>query len=64
MTAKRDRMAGAGAHVGTEVSIKFSSSLAELVTSIVGSPGVIAVREPVMAAWAAVLTAVPTPQDR
>jgi hypothetical protein len=51
-------------HVGTEVSIKISSSLAELAAPIVGAPGVIAVREPVMAAWAAVLTAVLTPPDR
>ncbi|MBC7443713.1 MAG: EamA family transporter [Ramlibacter sp.] len=50
MTAKRDRLTGAGAQVVTEVSINFGSSLAGLAIPIVGSPVVVAVRQLVMAA--------------
>ena len=50
MTAKRDRLTGAGAQVVTEVSINFGSSLAGLAIPLVGSPVVVAVRQLVMAA--------------
>ena len=50
MTAKRDRLTGAGAQLVTEVSINFGSSLAGLAIPLVGSPVVVAVRQLVMAA--------------
>ncbi|TFC83538.1 EamA family transporter [Cryobacterium sinapicolor] len=50
VTAKRDRLTGAGAQVVTEVSINFGSSLAGLAIPLVGSPVVVAVRQLVMAA--------------
>ncbi|MDJ0323213.1 EamA family transporter [Cryobacterium sp. PH31-AA6] len=49
MTAQRDRLAGAGAQLATEVSINFGSSLAGLAIPLVGSPVVVAVRQLVMA---------------
>ena len=49
MTAKRDRLAGAGAQLVTEVSINYGSSLAGLLIPMVGSPVVVAVRQLVMA---------------
>ncbi len=49
MTAKRDRLSGAGAQLVTEVSINFGSSLAGLAIPVVGSPVVVAVRQIVMA---------------
>lgn len=49
MTAKRDRMIGAGAQLVTEVSINFGSSLAGLAIPLVGSPVVVAARQLVMA---------------
>ncbi|HSP51428.1 MAG TPA: EamA family transporter [Cryobacterium sp.] len=50
MTAKRDRLTGAGAQLVTEVSINFGSSLAGLAIPLVGSPVVVAARQLVMAA--------------
>jgi inner membrane transporter RhtA len=50
VTAKRDRLTGAGAQLVTEVSINFGSSLAGLAIPLVGSPVVVAVRQLVMAA--------------
>ena len=49
MTAKRDRLTGAGAQLVTEVTINFGSSLAGLLIPVVGSPVVVAVRQLVMA---------------
>ncbi|WBM80728.1 EamA family transporter [Cryobacterium breve] len=49
MTAKSERLAGAGAQLVTEVSINYGSSLAGLAIPIVGSPVVVAVRQIVMA---------------
>jgi len=49
VTAQRDRLAGAGAQLATEVSINFGSSLAGLAIPLVGSPVVVAVRQLVMA---------------
>ena len=49
MTAKRDRLTGAGAQLVTEVSINYGSSLAGLLIPMVGSPVVVAVRQLVMA---------------
>jgi inner membrane transporter RhtA len=49
VTAKRDRLTGAGAQLVTEVSINFGSSLAGLVIPVVGSPVVVAARQLVMA---------------
>ena len=49
MTAKRDRLTGAGAQLATEVSINFGSSLAGLAIPLVGSPVVVAARQLVMA---------------
>jgi len=49
VTAKRDRLTGAGAQLVTEVTINFGSSLAGLLIPVVGSPVVVAVRQLVMA---------------
>lgn len=49
MTAKRDRLTGAGAQLLTEVTINYGSSLAGLLIPMVGSPVVVAVRQLVMA---------------
>ena len=49
MTAKRDRLTGAGAQLVTEVTINYGSSLAGLLIPMVGSPVVVAVRQLVMA---------------
>jgi inner membrane transporter RhtA len=49
VTAKRDRLTGAGAQVVTEVTINYGSSLAGLLIPVVGSPLVVAVRQLVMA---------------
>ena len=49
MTAKRDRLTGAGAQVVTELTINYGSSLAGLLMPVVGSPLVVAVRQLVMA---------------
>ena len=49
MTAKRDRLTGAGAQVVTELTINYGSSLAGLLIPVVGSPLVVAVRQLVMA---------------
>ena len=49
MTAKRDRLTGAGAQLVTEVTINYGSSLAGLLIPLVGSPVVVAVRQLVMA---------------
>ena len=49
MTAKRDRITGAGAQLVTEVTINYGSSLAGLLIPVVGSPVVVAVRQLVMA---------------
>ena len=49
MTAKRDRLTGAGAQLVTEVTINYGSSLAGLLIPVVGSPVVVAVRQLVMA---------------
>ncbi|WP_130176483.1 DMT family transporter [Cryobacterium sp. SO1] len=49
MTAKRDRLTGAGAQLVTEVTINFGSSLAGLLIPMVGSPVVVAVRQLVTA---------------
>lgn len=49
MTAKRDRLTGAGAQLVTAVTINFGSSLAGLLIPVVGSPVVVAVRQLVMA---------------
>ena len=50
MTAKRERLSGAGAQVVTEFSINFGASLAGLMIPVVGSPVVVAARQIVMAA--------------
>jgi inner membrane transporter RhtA len=49
VTAKRDRLTGAGAQLVTEVTINYGSSLAGLLIPVVGSPLVVAVRQLVMA---------------
>jgi len=49
VTAKRDRLTGAGAQLVTEVTINYGSSLAGLLIPMVGSPVVVAVRQLVMA---------------
>jgi inner membrane transporter RhtA len=49
VTAKRDRLTGAGAQVVTEVTINYGSSLAGLLIPVVGSPLVVMVRQLVMA---------------
>ena len=49
MTAKRDRITGAGAQLVTEVTINYGSSLAGLLIPVVGSPVVVAVRQLMMA---------------
>jgi inner membrane transporter RhtA len=49
VTAKRDRLTGAGAQLVTEVTINYGSSLAGLLIPVVGSPVVVAVRQLVMA---------------
>jgi inner membrane transporter RhtA len=49
VTAKRDRLTGAGAQVVTELTINYGSSLAGLLIPMVGSPLVVAVRQLVMA---------------
>jgi inner membrane transporter RhtA len=49
VTAKRDRLTGAGAQVVTELTINYGSSLAGLLIPVVGSPLVVAVRQLVMA---------------
>jgi inner membrane transporter RhtA len=49
VTAKRDRLTGAGAQIVTEVTINYGSSLAGLLIPMVGSPVVVAVRQLVMA---------------
>jgi inner membrane transporter RhtA len=49
VTAKSERLAGAGAQLVTEVSINYGSSLAGLAIPIVGSPVVVAARQIVMA---------------
>ena len=46
MTAKRDRLTGAGAQIVTELTINYGSSLAGLLIPVVGSPLVVAVRVP------------------
>jgi inner membrane transporter RhtA len=49
VTAKRDRLTGAGAQVVTELTINYGSSLAGLLIPVVGSPLVVAMRQLVMA---------------